>query len=159
MISMKPKPKYPLTQYKSSKMLSLARKTDHKVLGMWALECTNRVMKYSKDSRPRKALQELKKWIKTGEFHMAVIRKASLYSHAAAKECEGSCRSACHAAGQAVATAHAPMHSVGAAIYALQAVHIATNSEANFEKEREWQYNHLVKLRKGKKFTGKLWRK
>ena len=148
---------FSLTRFTSPGMMALAKKTDHRVLGRWARDCSKRVLKYTKDSRPGKALHELEKWIKTGEFQMAVIRKASLDSHAAAKECEGSCRSACHAAGQAVATAHAPMHAVGAAIYALQAVAIATNSEKAVEKEREWQYDRLVKLRKGVRYKG-LWR-
>ena len=71
---------------------------------------------------------------------MAVIRNASLTAHAAAR-----------AAGQAVATAHVPTHSIGAANYALQAIHRATlTSDANADvaKERDWQYRHLLELRK-----------
>jgi hypothetical protein len=139
--------KFPLTHYRDPRVVELMNKTDHRVLGIWALDCAGRVMKYSKDSRPKKALLELKKWIKTGEFHMAVIRKASLDSHAAARESKGPARSAARSAGQAVATAHVPIHSIGSAIYALQAIHIATHSEAKVEKERQWQYKHLIELR------------
>jgi len=82
---------------------------------------------------------------------MAVIRKASLDSHAAAREVgeDNAARSAARAAGQAVATAHVPTHSIGAANYALQAIHRATDSsdaDATVAKERDWQYQHLLKL-------------
>ena len=83
---------------------------------------------------------------------MAVIRKASLTSHAAAREVgeDTAARSAARAAGQAVATAHVPIHAIGAANYALQAIHRATNpSDANaaIAKERKWQIQHLLDLR------------
>ena len=83
---------------------------------------------------------------------MAVIRKASLTSHAAAREVgeDNAARSVARAAGQAVATAHAPMHSLGAANYSLQAIHRATNpsdADAAVTKEREWQIQHLLNLR------------
>jgi hypothetical protein len=83
---------------------------------------------------------------------MAVIRRASLLSHAAAGEVgeENAARSAARAAGQAVATAHVPIHALGAANYALQALYRATNpseAEAAIAKEREWQLQHLLDLR------------
>jgi len=61
--------------------------------------------KYPKDLRPRKALETLKKWIDTGVFKMAVIRKASLDAHSAAREVGGDspARSAARSCGQAVA--------------------------------------------------------
>jgi hypothetical protein len=84
-------------------------------------------------------------------FKMADIRKASLSSHAAAREVgeDNAARSAARAAGQAVATAHVPTHSIGAAVYALQAIYRAadvSDAEAAVAKEREWQYQHLLKL-------------
>ncbi len=82
---------------------------------------------------------------------MAVIRKASLDSYAAAREVgeDNAVRSAARAAGQAVATAHVPTHSIGAAIYALQAIHRAScDADAAVAKEREWQHQHLLDLRK-----------
>jgi hypothetical protein len=63
---------------------------------------------------------------------------------------DNAARSAARAAGQAVATAHVPTHSVGAANYALQATHRASNSsdaDAATAKERVWQYQHLLELR------------
>lgn len=82
---------------------------------------------------------------------MAVIRKASLDSHAAARDVgsDNPARSAARAAGQTVATAHVPVHAIGGAIYALQAIYRATaplNAEAAVAKEREWQYQHLLDL-------------
>ena len=142
--------------HKDEELLELVRKTDHKTLAIWAVSCTERVMhyfekKYPEDHRPRNAIKTLKRWIDTGIFSMAVIRKASLDSHAAAREVgeDSPARSAARAAGQAVATAHVPWHSYGPAIYAQQAIYRATNSiyaDAALAKERNWQYHHLLKL-------------
>ena len=84
---------------------------------------------------------------------MAVIRKASLASHAAAREVgeDNPARSAARAAGQAVGTAHVPAHAIGAAIYALQAIHRAASADAAdaaVASERDWQYQHLLELGK-----------
>jgi hypothetical protein len=69
---------------------------------------------------------------------MAVIRKASLDTHAAAHKVgkDNAARSAAHAAGQAVSTAHVLTHSIGAAMYALQAIYRATGSDSAVAKER-----------------------
>ncbi|HLC03573.1 MAG TPA: hypothetical protein VJK02_11080 [Anaerolineales bacterium] len=138
-------------------MVELARKTDHKTLAIWAIDCVERVMphfeeKYPEDNRPRKAIETLQEWMNTGDFRMADIRKASLASHAAARDAgeDNAARSAARAAGQAVATAHVPAHSIGAANYALQAIHRASSSsdaDAAVAKERHWQYRHLLQLR------------
>ena len=59
-------------------------------------------------------------------------------------------RSAARATGQAVATAHVPTHSLGAALYAQQAVWRAADpddAEADVEKERDWQYWRLLELK------------
>jgi len=84
---------------------------------------------------------------------MAVIRSASLTSHAAAREVDedNAARSVARAAGQAVATAHVPTHSVGAANYSLQAIHRASSdSDADVivARERDWQFQHLLELRR-----------
>jgi hypothetical protein len=138
--------------------LRIVKRTSHKTLAVWAIDCTKRVMpffedKNPKDNRPRKAIETLREWIQTGVFQMALIRKASLGAHAAAKDVgeDSPARSAAHAAGQCVATAHVPMHSIGSALYALQAIYRDTNSIEAVDKERVWQYNHLLILRKKKK--------
>jgi Imm-5 like putative immunity protein len=138
-------------------MVELVRKTDHKTLAIWTIDCVERVLpyfeeKYPEDHRPRNAIETLQTWIKTGVFKMSEIRKASLASHAAAREMgeDNAARSAARAAGQAVATAHVPTHSIGAANYALQAIHRAaspSDAEAAVAKEREWQYQRLLELR------------
>jgi hypothetical protein len=124
--------------HKDESMVELVKKTDHKTLAIWAIDCAERVLpyfenKYPEDHRPRQAIEELMAWINTGVFKMVVIRKASLASHATAREVgeDNAARSAARAAGQAVATAHVPRHSYGAAVYAQQAIYRATNpSEA-----------------------------
>ena len=82
---------------------------------------------------------------------MAVIRKASLDSHAAARDVgeDNPARSAARAAGQAAATAHVPAHAIGSAIYAQQTVFRAAGSseaEAAVAAERDWQYRRLLEL-------------
>jgi hypothetical protein len=147
------KSKFSITR-KDEEMLDLVSKTDHKTLAVWAIDCAERVMpyfeeKYPQDHRPRQAIETLKTWIDTGVFTMAVIRKASLDSHAAAREvgADSPARSAARAAGQAVATAHVPSHSYGPAIYAQQAIYRATNSMEAVASERNWQYQHLLHVR------------
>jgi hypothetical protein len=137
-------------------MEQLMHQTDHKILGIWARDCAERVMHYFEDEfpddpRPRQALEALQTWIDTGIFSMKVIRKASLSSHAAARDVgeDNPARSAARAAGQAVATAHVYTHSIGPAIYAQQAIHRASNpadADTAVVTEREWQYQRLVEL-------------
>jgi hypothetical protein len=45
-----------------------------------------------------------------------------------------------------VATAHVSRHAYGPAIYAQQARYRATNSMDAVERERNWQYHHLLAL-------------
>jgi hypothetical protein len=154
--SQKKKPKFSLAR-KDEPMAELVRDTDKKILAVWAIDCTERVLpyfeeKYPEDPRPRNALDTLRAWIRTGEFHMEVIRTASLASHAAAREVgeDNAARSAARAAGQAVATAHVPTHARGAALYAQQAVWRATDpdeAEAAVATERDWQFRHLLELK------------
>lgn len=152
------KPKKFSIAHKDEEMIELVSKTDKKTLAIWAINCAERVMpyfeeKYPEDQRPRIALETLRTWIETGEFSMKVIRKASLDAHSAARDIgeDSPARSAARAAGQAVATAHVARHAYGPAIYAQQAIHRANSPEiADIEvaKERDWQYQQLIKLRK-----------
>jgi hypothetical protein len=145
--------------HKDEELLNLVNDTDHKTLATWAIDCALRVLPYfegrfPKDDRPGKALKTLGEWIATGKFNMAVIRKASLDAHAAAREvgADSPARSAARSAGQAVATAHVPRHAYGAAVYAQQAVYRASDSseaDAAAAKERDWQYRRLLRLREG----------
>ena len=149
------KPKMAVTSLDSS-IEELVHGTNHKTLAIWAADCAERVLPlfeehYPKDNRPRNAIEALRAWIQTGVFNMADIRNAALAAHAAARDVErdNAARSAARATGQAVATAHVPGHAVAAAIYAATAVRDSTNpSHANTatEKERDWQYHHLLEL-------------
>ncbi len=144
--------------HKDEEMVGLVEKSDKKTLALWAVDCAQRVLPYfekvkPEDKRPRIAIKTLRTWIDTGVFKMSVIRKASLDAHAAAREVgeDSPARSAARACGQAVATAHVPRHSYGSAIYAQQAIYRATNpsdADAAVAKERDWQYQHLLELRK-----------
>jgi hypothetical protein len=143
--------------HKDDEMLALVQDTGQKTLAVWAIDCAERVLPYfeqqfPEDQRPRHAIEALRAWIDTGVFKMAVIRKASLDAHAAARDvgADTPARSAARAAGQAVATAHVPRHAYGAAVYAQQAIYRATHpaeADAATARERNWQYTHLLQLR------------
>jgi hypothetical protein len=150
----KKRPKFSVT-HKDESIVELVKRTDHKTLAVWAIDCVERVLpyfeeKYPEDNRPLKAIETCQAWITTGVFRMADILKAALTAHAAAREVgeDNAARSAARAAGQAVATAHVPTHSIGAANYALQAIYRATDADAAIAKERDWQYQHLLRLGK-----------
>ncbi len=151
---------------KDEPMAELVRETDHTTLAIWAVDCVERVIPYFEvqhplDHRPGDAIDALLKWIHTGIFRMADIRKASLDAHAAAREVgmDNAARSAARAAGQAVATAHVPTHSLAAAKYAQQAIYRATNpseAEAAIASERDWQYQHLWALKKSRETVNRV---
>ena len=151
------KPKLAITSMDKS-IAELANRTNHRKLAIWAADCAERALpyfeeRYPKDNRPRKAIEAVRAWAQTGVFKMADVRKAALAAHAAAREVEedNAARSAARAAGQALGTAHVPSHAIAAAIYAATAVRDATNSpdtDAATLKERNWQYQHLLELRK-----------
>lgn len=149
------KQKFSVT-HKDESIVELVRRTDHRTLAAWAIDCAQRVLPYfeerhPKDHRPRKAIEACQKWLDTEVFRMSEIRRASLAAHAAAREVgqDNAARSAARAAGQVAATPHVPTHSIGAANYALQAIRRATDSseaDAAVAKERDWQYQHLLSL-------------
>jgi hypothetical protein len=146
--------------HKDDEMLALVQDTDQKTLAVWAIDCAERVLPYfeqqfPEDQRPRHAIKALQAWIETGVFKMAVIRKASLDAHAAARDVgmDTAARSAARAAGQAVATAHVPRHAYGPAVYAQQAIYRAAEpaeADAAVARERDWQYQRLLQLRENK---------
>jgi hypothetical protein len=124
----------------------LANRTNHKGLAIWAADCAERVLPYFEkrrpmDDRPRRAIEEARAWARTGEFKISVVRNASLEAHAAAREVQED--------DAARSAAHVPRHAIAAAIYAATSVRdSADDSEADTaaEKEREWQYRHLLDL-------------
>ncbi len=132
----------------------LVRKADRRTSATWALDCAEHVLRYFEneypdDDRPRLAIEAGRTWVKTNVFKMADIRRAALAAHAAARGVKGddAPRAAARAAGQAVGTAHVATHAVGAALYALKAVHDGNDSDNDaVAKEREWQYSRLLSL-------------
>lgn len=142
--------------YKDPALVELVQSVEHNILAAWAIECVERVLpnfenQFPDDPRPRQALVTLQEWMDTGVFKMAVIRGASLASHASAREVgeDTPARSAARAAGQAVASAHVPDHAIAAANYCLQALHRAADPQDADElvkEERAWQYQRLLEL-------------
>jgi hypothetical protein len=137
-------------------LTKLVSKTDQKVLAIWAADCAERVLPYfekafPKDKRPRLAIDAGQAWVR-GELKMTEVRKVAFTAHAAAREAQtiAPASAAARAAGQAAGTAHVSGHAIHAATYALKAVQAATHkskAEAAVAKEREWQYQRLLKLR------------
>lgn len=129
-------------------------KKDQIALARCAADWAERVLPFfemarPEDKRPREAIEACREWVRTGVFKMAVIRGASLATHAAAREVKenDAARFAARAAGQAVATAHVPQHAFGSAYYALKAIAAAdpANAETRIAKEYEWQSQCLPK--------------
>ena len=149
------KPKFSLA-HRDDALTELVHNTNQKTLAVWAIACAERALpffqvQYPQDLRPQQALETLQAWIESNEFHMSVIRSASLAAHAAAREVEANspAQSAARAAGQAVATAHVPTHALAAALYAQQAIHRAAsedNAVNAVARERDWQFQYLIKL-------------
>jgi hypothetical protein len=136
-------------------IVELVKKSDHRVLAVWAADCAERVLPYfesrfPEDARPRKAIEAGREWARTGIFRMADVRGASLAAHVAAREADDDSapRFAARAAGQAVATAHVATHSLGAAWYAVKAVRAADpqDAEVNVAKELDWECRRLLEL-------------
>jgi hypothetical protein len=133
----------------------LARRSDHRVLAVWAADCATRVLPlfeaaHPEDPRPRKAIGAARKWARDGIFRMADVRRTALDSHAAARKApkDSAAGFAARAAGHAIATAHVPTHSIAAAWYAAKAAWAKDPEKGpkNVQKERLWQYRRLGEL-------------
>ena len=110
-------------------------KDDHIFLTRWAADCADGVLhlfqQFSDDDRPTIAIEVARAWA-NGEVKTGVAMKASVASHAAARESTNKAAiAAARAAGQAVATAHFADHSMGALLYALKALEAAGNESCN----------------------------
>ncbi len=148
--------KFKFTDSRARKtILSLARKSGHRALAIWAADCAARVLHFFEDElpwddRPRIAIGACREWARTGKFRMADVRRTSLAAHAAARTAgeDGPARFAARSAGQAMAAAHVKTHSIAAAWYAAKAIAAADpgNAGGNVGKERDWQYRRLKRL-------------
>jgi hypothetical protein len=121
----------------------LLKKDHHRQLIKWACICCEHVLPLCNetvDERLINALLVAKEWA-SGNAKVGEAMKASLFSHAAARESADPISIAvARSIGQAVATAHMADHSLRAAIYALKAVKFANKS---IDAERKWQNEHL----------------
>lgn len=121
-------------------------KEEHRALMLWAIACAGRVLPLYKGTG-KNVLEEVLGTAKAWADGMATTgeaMKASLKAHAVARaDADAVSVSVARAIGQGVATAHMADHSMGAALYALQAVNRAGKSA---EKEKAWQHEKLKKL-------------
>jgi hypothetical protein len=115
----------------------------HRQLMTWSADCAEHVLHLfgeQTDDRLLEALKTARAWTR-GEIPVGQAQKASVQSHAVARESENLAAIAvARAVGQAVATAHMADHSLGAALYALKAVKAVGKS---IEAEKTWQNNQL----------------
>ncbi len=113
------------------------------MLALWAAGCAEHVLplfevKSPQDSRPRKAIEAARAWVR-GEITCGAARTAAIAAHAAARAAdEEAARATARSAGHAAATAHMPGHARHAAAYAV------TAAGADSVAEREWQSRHLA---------------
>jgi len=116
--------------------------TDHRLLMVWALECTYHVSTCtSLEFRPSllQALRTAQAWI-DGKATTGDAMKASRAVHAEAKGMDDPIEKLlARCVGQAVATAHMADHCLGPAWYAIKIVREVGGSEL----ERAWQLEHL----------------
>ena len=132
----------------------LIQKCNHKTLAIWATDCAERVLiyfesQYPEDHRVLNAIEAGRSWV-SGKLSMTDARKAAFTAHAAARDAEQilEAQAAARAAGHAAATAHVATHAIHAANYAIKAVQHAIQDDTTtiIEQERQWQYEHLLKL-------------
>ena len=125
----------------------------HRLLAAWAARCAEHVLhlfsrKYSKDHRPRNAIEAARAWSR-GEATVGEAREAACAAHAAARSATDQvAREVARAAGHAAATAHMADHELGAAAYAIKAVRLASqpaDAQAAGARECRWQRKRLPK--------------
>lgn len=118
-------------------------KEQHQQLVQWACDCSFHVFPLfgeEIDHRLEDAIIVARKWQK-GLATVGDARNASVNAHALARELSNPTSIAiARSVGHAVATAHMADHSLGAALFALKAVHSAGQS---VDAERNWQNEHL----------------
>src|SRR5690348_13064656 len=120
--------------------------SDHRLLALWAAVCAEHVLDWfdsarPDDPRPREAIERARAWVR-GEVKMMEARRAAGRSQAAARALSGAPRHAAYAAGQAAVVPHVAAHELGAAAYAIKAVH-AGEGEAAGRLECRWQREQL----------------
>jgi hypothetical protein len=122
---------------------------DHRLLGVWAADCAERVLHHFEgarpdDDRPRRAIELGRAWAR-GEVGWAEARTAAGHANAAARDLRGAARHAAYAAGQAAAVGHVAAHELGAAAYAIRAAQAAAPDDGPSAGRAEcrWQRTQL----------------
>ena len=126
------------------------RDDDHRLLGIWAADCAEHVLRHFEearpgDDRPRRAIELGRAWARS-EVTWWDARSAGGHANAAARDLRGAARHAAYAAGQAAAVGHVAAHELGAAAYAIRAVQAAAadgEGEAAGRMECRWQRAQL----------------
>lgn len=141
------------------RIVELINRTDHKILAIWAIDCFNRGRYLFNKDYPEnqiidKALDTLRLWI-NDEISMWEARKYCWVVLKTAREIESKDKVACQilrACSHTLATCHVRTHSEGAGMYVISAIQIFYKDREDviqlMEKEREWQINHLLELKK-----------
>ena len=150
--------KFPLPKH-DPKIQELIKTTNHKTLAIWAMDCFNRGrylfnQDYQENEIIDKALNTLKLWLDDG-ITMWEARKYCWVALKAGREIESKDKVACQilrACSHTLATCHVPTHSEGAGMYIISAIQYFYQDQENvtelIKKEKEWQINHLMELRK-----------
>lgn len=121
---------------------------DHRALALWAALCAERVLaifeeEESGDPRPRAAVEAARSWAR-GDLPMMRSRAAGGHAMGAARPLRGAPRMAAYAAGQAACVPHVAEHELGAAAYAIRAVHHCHPEDPRAGvRERDWQREQL----------------
>jgi hypothetical protein len=121
---------------------------DHHLLALWAATCAEHVLPLFErvapsDRRPREAIDAARAWAH-GELPMMAARSRGGHAMSAARPLRGAARLAAHAAGQAACVGHVAEHDLGAAAYAIKAVHAANPHDLDAgRRERDWQRDQL----------------
>lgn len=118
----------------------LLSRRHHRQLAAWAAVCAEHILsrywKNRRDTRPRNAIRLAQAWAR-GAISVGEARQAAVAALAAARTAKDlAAIAAARAAGHAVATAHMADHCLGAAGYALKAVHWGGGYVT---RERHWQ--------------------
>ncbi len=141
------------------RIIELINNTEHKTLAIWAMDCFNRGRYLFNKDYPEnqiidKALELLKLWI-NDEITMWEARKYCWVVLESARKLEEKDKVACHilrACSHTLATCHVPTHSEGASMYIISAIKICYKDKENvielMERERNWQINQLLELKK-----------
>ncbi len=121
---------------------------DHRLLALWAARCAEHVLPLVEDAvpddpRPRAAVAAVRAWA-AGDLSMMRSRAAGGHAMGAARPLRGAPRMAAYAAGQAACVPHVAEHDLGAAAYAIRAVHHADGADPRAGvHERDWQREQL----------------